>query len=257
MPERTFKVVIQKRTLSGSRDDDLLQRVATIYLEGGKELRVYAPSRATGDVLEWVDHCSVCRPDEDGFNPNTEIELEGASRIFARKVVKEELERIQRDANRPEGMNPDGLYYDAHICLHGHVQSSGRRVLNPGKHCAKCGSPNISDCPACKIPIRGEHRYSEGHYRLPQFCHNCGSPFPWMKERLDTAHDLLYHDDKLSLEERNKLWATLRYVMSDPKSDLVPEKKKLIEINLQKAAAATREAVTDLLAKYLAEISKG
>jgi hypothetical protein len=44
--------------------------------------------------------------------------------------------------------------------------------------------------------------------------------------------------------------------MSDPKSDLVPAKRKLIDINLVKAAAATREFLTDLVAKYLAEMSK-
>jgi hypothetical protein len=52
------------------------------------------------------------------------------------------------------------------------------------------------------------------------------------------------------------MWDLLKYVMSDPKSDLVPAKKKLIEISLGKAAAATRDFVTDLLAKYAAEMSK-
>ena len=77
-----------------------------------------------------------------------------------------------------------------------------------------------------------------------------------MKDRLETAKELLDHDDNLSLEERKKLWNLLEYVMSDPKSDLAPAKKKLIEINVAKAAAATREFVTDLLAKYFAEMSK-
>lgn len=77
-----------------------------------------------------------------------------------------------------------------------------------------------------------------------------------MEDRLQTAKELLYHDDKLSLDERKELWNLLQYVMSNPKSDLVMAKKKLIEINLTKAAAATRELVMDFLAKYLAEISK-
>jgi len=77
-----------------------------------------------------------------------------------------------------------------------------------------------------------------------------------MEDRLRTAKELLDHDDKLSFDEREKLWSLLEYVMSDPKSDLVPGKKKLIEINLGKAAAATRDFVTDILAKYLAEMSK-
>jgi len=77
-----------------------------------------------------------------------------------------------------------------------------------------------------------------------------------MEDRLQTAKELLDHDDKLSLEEREKLWSLLRYVMSNPKSDLAPAKKKLIEINLGKAAATTRDFVLDLVAKYFAEMSK-
>jgi len=77
-----------------------------------------------------------------------------------------------------------------------------------------------------------------------------------MQDRLQTARELLYHDDKLLLEEREKLWDLLQYVLSDPKSDLVPAKKKLIDINLGKATAATREFVENIIAKYAAEMSK-
>jgi hypothetical protein len=77
-----------------------------------------------------------------------------------------------------------------------------------------------------------------------------------MEDRLRTARELLDHDDKLSLEEREELWGLLRYVMSDPKSDLVPAKKKLIEINLGKALPATREFFLDFMAKLTAEMLK-
>jgi hypothetical protein len=77
-----------------------------------------------------------------------------------------------------------------------------------------------------------------------------------MEDRLQTAKELLYHDDKLLLEDREKLWNLLQYVMSDPKSDLVPAKKKLIKINLARATAATQEFVENIIAKYGAEMSK-
>lgn len=77
-----------------------------------------------------------------------------------------------------------------------------------------------------------------------------------MEDRLETARELLRHDDKLTLDDREKLWGLLQYVISDPKSDLVPAKKKLIESDLGKAAIATRDFMTDLLAKYFAEMSK-
>jgi hypothetical protein len=94
------------------------------------------------------------------------------------------------------------------------------------------------------------------HYKRPSFCYKCGRAYQWMEDRLQTATELLDHDDKLTFEEREKLWGLLQYVMSDPKSDLVPPKKKLIEIGIAKALPATREFFLDLLAKYGAEMSK-
>jgi len=77
-----------------------------------------------------------------------------------------------------------------------------------------------------------------------------------MRDKLDTAHELLNHDDDLELDERKALWDLLQYVMSDPKADLVPAKRKLITIKLQQATAATREFVLDLLARIVVESVK-
>ena len=256
MGASTFKVVIQNRTLSGSRGDAINQRVRTVYLEHGIEYRVYAPPKAVGDSLEWVGYCVVRTQSKDapGF---FEVDVDEDERQHVLKVVKEELERIKRDENRPVGMNPDGIYYDAHICLHGHVLSSGRLALNPSEYCQRCGSPVITDCQDCKSPIRGIHRSSDVHYRCPDFCHGCGSPYPWMREAMDTARELLYHDEKLGIDEKNKLWGQLKYVMSDPKSTLAPAKKKLIEFDLAKAATVTREFVLDAIARIAVEATKG
>src|SRR5258708_5939933 len=88
---------------------------------------------------------------------------------------------------------------------------------------------------------------------VPQFCHGCGHPYPWMADRLQTARELLYHDDKLTMEDRTRLFEDLQYVMSDPKAGLAPAKTKLIEIRLGKATAYVREIILDLVAKTAAE----
>ena len=62
-----------------------------------------------------------------------------------------------------------------------------------------------------------------------------------MADQLSTAKELLWHDDKLTLAEREKLWGQLQYGMSDPKADLVPAKKKLFEIGITKALPVTRK----------------
>jgi hypothetical protein len=166
--------------------------------------------------------------------------------------------RGRRDGRRLHGYN------DAQICLQGHVinmfaeTDSGRNE----EHCSRCGFSTILACPHCKELIRGyfHDAYSGVTEPVPtvprSFCHKCGKPYPWMEDRLQTAKELLYHDDKLSLEEREKLWGLLQYVMSDPKSDLAPAKAKLIDITLENAAAVTKDFVQGLLAKTFAEMLK-
>ena len=249
------KVVVQNRILSGTDNDRLLQRVATVYVQSGDlggEYRIYAPPRATGDALEWVEHFTV----RQSHKPDSESEVSGYERAIFTNAVKGELENLKRDATCG-GMNPDGIYYDAQICTKGHVQTSTGFPFTPGEYCSRCGALSITDCPHCKAPIRGQivgNRLSA--YKSPSFCHKCGRPYPWMKERLDTARAILYHDGKLTIYDRNGLWDLLQYVISDPKSDLVPAKRKLIEINLAKAASVTREFVLDLLAKIVVETER-
>jgi len=126
-------------------------------------------------------------------------------------------------------------------------------------HCIQCGAATVMACSHCEEPIRGYLHGSALHSGLcvpPSFCHKCGKPYPWMEDRLQTAKELLDHEDKLSLDDRERLWGLLKYVMSDPKSDLAQAKKKLFEIGIDKARSATREFLLDFLAKYSAEMSK-
>jgi hypothetical protein len=153
--------------------------------------------------------------------------------------------------------------YDvAQVCLNGHVVNffAGSLPEHNENFCSTCGEKTIIQCPHCNTKIRGHYHMFGATSFLPEvspaFCHNCGKPYPWMEDRLETAKELLYHDDKLSLDDREKLWGLLRYVMSDPKSDLAPAKKKLFEIGIVKALPATREFLLDLMAKYGAEMSK-
>jgi hypothetical protein len=77
-----------------------------------------------------------------------------------------------------------------------------------------------------------------------------------MEERLRTLRELLNQDKKLSPDDRNSLMEDLQYVMSDPKAELVPAKKKLIEFKLENASKFVREFVLDLAAKVIVESAK-
>ena len=76
----------------------------------------------------------------------------------------------------------------------------------------KCGKKAILRCSSCSSLIP---RDTVGFREVPKFCEKCGTAYRWMQERLDTAKELLWHDDKLSLEDRDKPWDLLQYVMSN------------------------------------------
>src|SRR5258708_30316445 len=99
------KVVIKQTFLTGSQRSDLMQRIATVYIDG-REFRVYAPPEAKGIALEWREHFSV----RDGHEYDMQNNALG---ILALKAAKEELEKQKRDSNRGVGVNPDGIHCEA------------------------------------------------------------------------------------------------------------------------------------------------
>jgi hypothetical protein len=238
------KVIIEQRVL---RRSDAIQRIAIAYL-GAEEHRVYAPARADGDPRDWIDQIAVHRLDGYGETSTSE-----PTRTQIIEATLGELERTNSESARAEA---EALYCQAQICMQGDVQSCDGTPFDPEGHCTKCGAPLICACLTCKAPIRGKQKYSGADYQCPSFCHRCGHPYPWMDDKLRTAHDLLFHDDQLTFQDRKELWDLLRYVMSSPKADLAPAKSKLIAIKIQKAGEPIKDFITDLLAKYAAEMSK-
>jgi hypothetical protein len=241
--ELAVKVVIKQSVLRGSDNSIEGQRVGVVYING-REYRILAPPEAKGEVLDWIEHLSV----RQLVGLNSEAEIRDALGVLALRATKEELEKMKRDANRAAGVDPDGIHCDAQICINGHLQHCDGSPFDRKAHCSKCGAACIDECLHCKMPLRGAEIHKPVYYERPSFCHGCGRPYPWMEDRLRTARELLDHDEKLSLDERNALWNDLQYVMSDPKADLAPAKKKLIDIKLGTAAQATREFFVDLMA---------
>src|SRR6266851_3355458 len=131
-----------RRRLSSNRDTCAAKMIccrgSLRFTSTATNSRLYAPPKATGDPLEWVGHLRVHQPSME--QANSENVVEGALCVFATKLAKEKLEQMKRDANRAVGMNPDNLYYDAQICLRGHVQSAVGTPFERGEHCKKCGA---------------------------------------------------------------------------------------------------------------------
>jgi hypothetical protein len=181
--------------------------------------------------------------------------LVGVGRLVGRK---RKLEKAKTDARRPVRLHPDGLHCVAQICLQGHVRSSDG-YFERGANCTKCGAACIDECQNCRAPLRGLLADSPvQHYELPLFCYasECGLPYPWMQDKLDTAHELLYDNNNLSLAELDELWELLKFVMSDPNSEWAPAKTKLITMKLARVNKASREFLLDFTAKVAAEVAK-
>ena len=123
----------------------------------------------------------------------------------------------------------DEGYYIAQVCTRGHLISAYDSPLV--KHCSSCGATVITSCAKCDMHLRGAHASWDGfgsNIDIPSFCRNCGTPFPWMEERLSTARELLYHIEGLSIDEKNDLWNLLSYVLST-NSDLLKAKEVYFE----------------------------
>ena len=151
------KVALGDRALSPIEQDWILQWVATVYVPNRREeYRVYAPAKADGDALDWVDHFVVKSVRRTG----DEYEVTDGYRDIVIKAVKAELERTERFETRPLG---DGVHYVAQICLQGHVLSAGRLAFPSGEHCSRCGSAIIQGCQDLRDSYPGDphpSRYS-------------------------------------------------------------------------------------------------
>ena len=108
-------------------------------------------------------------------------------------------------------------YHDvAQICLNGHVitENAQRSPEFRKKFCDKCGEPTTTQCPKCNAPIQGEY-HVEGVVAIgfnpvaPNFCHECGQPYPWTQRRIDAAKALAEDFEDLSNDERQKLKQSL------------------------------------------------
>jgi hypothetical protein len=106
------KVVIEYAVLRGSRQEQFLQRVATVYVDQ-TEYRVSAPAKATGNALEWVKHFVVRQPSDSGMGENPVEDGRYASIV---QQVVEELEKHDLESDIWRDMNSSGGYCAAQIC---------------------------------------------------------------------------------------------------------------------------------------------
>jgi len=133
-------------------------------------------------------------------------------------------------------------YYDvAQICLNGHLANDSTRESPQfnQKHCEKCGSKTITQCPQCNKDIRGYY-HVDGILDLtsrtiepPPFCIECGNPYPWTEEKIIAAKELASELEGLSEDEKVALQNSIDYLVCDnPRTQLEATKFKKIMLKV-------------------------
>jgi hypothetical protein len=88
-------------------------------------------------------------------------------------------------------------------------------------------------------------------YAPPAYCHNCGSPFPWLERKLLAAQNLAATLEDLSAEDRETLDRTLPDLVKDtPATQVAAVRFKRIMTKIGKGGVGMfRELLVDVLSE--------
>lgn len=152
-----------------------------------------------------------------------------------------------------------GHYDVAQVCLNGHTitRTACSSPEFTKKFCPKCGEQTITACPRCKESIQGEY-HAEGIVPIgfgdpppPNFCHNCGAPYPWTQRTIQSAQALADEFDDLYPSEREKIKQSLDDLYRDtPQTEVAAVRFTKIMANVGKQSyAAMREIIIGVLSQ--------
>jgi len=150
----------------------------------------------------------------------------------------------------------EGYFDTAQICKNGHVVNDSVKRLpeSCANFCAKCGEPTVTECEGCQAPIRGYFQvpgvigYMESKKVAPNFCHNCGKPYPWTDRWLKTTGELVAELDELQPADRELLQHCLGdLIRQGPPADLAAMRTRKLLKKLNKETFETVKSVTQEL----------
>ena len=145
----------------------------------------------------------------------------------------------------------DDQYDVAQICKNGHVSNSlAREYPQRNKEfCDKCGAKTIIKCPNCEKEIRGQYSGTIGGYKAPNYCINCGNPYPWIESQLQAALELAELDERLTISEKQELSDNMNDLLSDtPRTTTAVAKFKVF-------LAKAKGPVADGLRQIMVEVA--
>lgn len=151
-------------------------------------------------------------------------------------------------------------YAKAQICINGHPINSNmnEHPERNKKFCDRCGSETIDKCKNCDYPINGRY-ITPGYtnvraYIPPDYCSNCGRPYPWTSAKIAALVELAKMEDVLSDEEVESFTTHLKDITSDTPNTVVSA-NKLIILGKKFGARAWPE-IRSLLVEIASETAK-
>ena len=148
--------------------------------------------------------------------------------------------------------------YDiAQICMNGHVVTSMAVTSQDFKKdfCKQCGAKTICNCVDCNKPIKGHYHVSGvigGYsYDPPRFCDSCGSPFPWIKVKIEAANELVELIESLNNDEKKDFQSAIYELIRETAK--VPVAKVKLKKYLVKVDSDISDGIKDVLKDTLSE----
>ena len=162
------------------------------------------------------------------------------------------------------------------ICEKGHLQLSTLRFYEvyPNSYCKECGSKIIDKCPHCNAEIQGgtlkvkkeidlstTDFFNQGYYEkeykfstdyIPKYCHNCGKPYPWIEDFLNTYKDTLSLVLENEEELQNKIYNATEDLVKN-NFDLKSPVATLFKLLLNKTGDLAKDALVGTLSSIATE----
>jgi hypothetical protein len=105
-------------------------------------------------------------------------------------------------ANDGEHIAYDRHNWTAQVCLAGHVQHGGFRVMPTEKYC-ECNAETVHQCPSCGNNIKGASRtFAVSIKKPPMGCLKCGKPYPWTQAVIDKINVLIDESVLTAIEKQ-------------------------------------------------------
>jgi len=101
-----------------------------------------------------------------------------------------------------------GTYDSMQVCMNGHMITSHvhKHPEDLRKFCQECGEKTIVECPECSLFIPGHEDIPglayPGPSEPPDYCHGCGSAYPWTKPKSLSTEP----DGEITSERSNKIF---------------------------------------------------